>query len=158
MSTISEPVLDLGLSTNLLHEVLVRISVRGDRLHAYPKRYRDVILYHVARENERRASPVKPRQILFVVDGIPEHRTVTLIPRPGAGEHDEPRRPRVELEHLKVAKHFQGLDAQVFASGPPTIGPADDGELLWTYDIVLTDEHGEELDRIDPPVIIKEEP
>jgi hypothetical protein len=138
---------------DLLHVTVVRVSVRRLRLHAYPLRRGEVVLYHVSPHNALRASPVKPHQILFVVDGVPANHTVLLR----ASKHNV-----VELANLgshALPKAFTGTAPTAFLSGKPDRGPGRLPELVWEYDVLLRDDHTDAVvDLIDPPVIIKEDP
>jgi hypothetical protein len=150
MSVIDEVVLSSPVLNRLLHATLVRVSVRDLRLHAYPKRHGEVVLYHVAEEHQAVASPVKPHRIVFVVDMVPAGHTLSLVP----SAHNP-----VTLSNLEVPRDFSGAATQLFDSGVPDHGPGKGQQLEWEYDIVLReDATGRVVDRIDPPVIIKEDP
>lgn len=149
MSIIDEAALHAIPGLDLLHSTLVRVSVRDLRLRAYPMRHGEVVIHHVAPEHVPLASPVKPHQILFVIDAIPAGHSVTLLP----SEHNV-----VHLSGLDGPRSFHGPGVTLFESGVPDRGPGHHHELVWEYDIELRDAHGGLVDRIDPPVIIKEDP
>jgi hypothetical protein len=133
----------------LLNQVLVQVTVRNGRLHAYPQRTRDIVVFHEdPSDPQRRPSPVKPREIRWLVHGLAENERIEFVPVAGQTQ---------QLANMSGTMCREGPGVHTLTSGAPRTGPGHGREDLWEYDLVLYRDD-KEVDRIDPTIIIKEDP
>jgi hypothetical protein len=146
-------------ATELKNQTQIQISVQGRTLSVYPQRAHDVAIYHVTEERRSEASPSKPHKVRWVVDGLRENQELAIETNPNQAfrlERGETSRdlPTGLLEMMRC----KGPGAHTEVSGLPSHpGPGHGLEQSWKYDIVLY-EDGREVTRLDPVVIIKEDP
>jgi hypothetical protein len=60
----------------VLNQSLVSIVVGGNAIQVYPQRNGDTVIYHVWDPGQ--ASPVKPREVRWVVDGLGPGQTLRI--------------------------------------------------------------------------------
>ena len=132
-----------GHKTNGLdNQAFVQIAVRGKKLHLYPQRGTDTVIF--ARGNSSANWPARPREVRWVVTGLDSGQTVRI-------------EARTELGLLEADVYEISFDANTVTSGPASHGAGGQRELRWKYDLILLQD-GTEQDRIDPIIIIKDDP
>lgn len=132
--------------TGFENQVLVHIRVEKEKLFLYPKRATDTVLYHKSDKNPGKPDPAKPHEVRWIVSGLQDNQEVRIeVPNGGSvfGQTEFP-----------IPGGYNSIRSGEAKDGPS--GPAT--ELMLKYDIVLENKGGGELDRIDPIIIIKDDP
>jgi len=131
----------------ILNQALVQIVIKGNKLHVYPQRGTDTLIYYVSPENRRGGNhaPAKPWETRWVVDGLKEGQRIVIAPK-------APGEDVLESEYVIVWP-----DNSV-RSGEPTRSPGGKPlELHWKYNIFLYQDT-KLLDQLDPEVVVKDDP
>jgi hypothetical protein len=127
----------------LSHQVLVQIEIARGKIHCYPQRACDTVVYKPRRGVR---APARPLEVRWVVTGLRDGQYVRIVPKERGSGIFRPGGFQV------------GPDANTITSGPPRHGTGPGHCFLWRYAIVLHGERGRVLDRLDPGIIIKDYP
>jgi hypothetical protein len=130
----------------LSNQVLVQIEIARGKLHCYPQRASDTLIYK--RKQARVPVHGRPLEVRWVVTGLQDGQVVRILPKD--------RGP----ETFARQSSFQiGPDSNTLTSGQPRHGAGRGHCFTWRYGIVLlAGERGKVLDRLDPGIIIKDYP
>jgi hypothetical protein len=124
------------------NQVLVHVQVANGKLHVYPKRATDTVVYHVT--DPEKADPAKPHEVRWIVSGLQSNQEVRI-------------EAKSQLDAFSEVNFKVPGGCNSNRTGVPRKPAGDNKELWWKYDLVLSG-GGVELDRIDPTVIIKDDP
>lgn len=139
----------------------VHIAVRklesGEyELHVYPMRSGDTMIFHALKLEDE--APEKPRQVRWVVSGLVGGQKIRIEPKQKNTGYLPLERYEIEYPNNSVR------------SGEAQRHPENHVELTWAYNVILleqvlapasapqADVVEKELARVDPRVIIKDEP
>lgn len=128
---------------DIQNQTLVQIAIRKRKIHLYPQRASDAVVYHKAPTEQ--ASPVKPEQVRWVVGNLAPNQQLRIEAKPSE-------------EDIFAARTFVITgDCNTILSGEPRRSAGYGRELRWNYSITLV-EDGRPVDTIDPTIIIKDDP
>jgi hypothetical protein len=130
----------------LSHQVLVQIEIARGRIHCYPHRACETVVYKPRRA--RMPAPARPLEVRWVVTGLRDAQVILIVPK-----------ARTDRTFAR-GKPFQiGPGTNTITSGHPSHGAGPGHCYLWRYDILLYSRvGGRVLARLDPGVIIKDYP
>jgi len=129
----------------LSNQVLVQIEIERGRIHCYPQRASDTVIYK--RKHTRLPVHGRPLEVRWVVTGLKVGQYVRLVPK----DHGKPT--------FTGQASFQiGPGTNTLTSGHPLHGAGPGHCFTWRYGIVLHGGGGKVLDRLDPGIIIKDYP
>ena len=130
----------------LSNQVLVQIEITRGKIHCYPQRASDTLIYK--RTKARVPLHGRPLEVRWVVTGLQAGQFVRIQPK-DRGPKTFARKSPFQI----------GPDSNTLTSGHPRHGAGPGRCFTWRYDIVLyAGERGKELDRLDPGIIIKDYP
>jgi hypothetical protein len=130
----------------LSNQVLVQVEIERGRIHCYPQRASDTLIY----KRTRGRVPVhgRPLEVRWVVTGLRDGQFVRLVPK------DRGRKTFARQSSFQI-----GPGSNTLTSGHPLHGAGPGHCFTWRYSIVLSaGERGKVLDRLDPGIIIKDYP
>jgi len=130
----------------LSNQVLVQIEIARGKIHCYPRRESDTLIY----KRKKADVPVhgKPLEVRWVVTGLRDGQFIKILPKD--------RKPET---FARQSSFRIGPDSNTLTSGYPRHGAGPGHCFTWRYDIVLfAGERGKELARLDPGIIIKDHP
>ncbi len=128
----------------LSHQILVQIEIERGRIHCYPQRAFDAIIYRPRRGTR---APARPLEVRWVVTGLREDQFIRIVPK-----------QRGDRTFARGA--FQvGPRTNTVTSGAPRHGAGPGHCFLWRYGIFLHRGAGKRpLAHLDPGIIIKDYP
>ena len=128
----------------LSHQVLVQIEIARGRIHCFPQRACDTVIFRPGRAGV--AAPARPLEVRWVVTGLRAGQQVRIVPKDRGSRTFARGGFRI------------GPGSNTITSGRPRHGTGPGHCFLWRYGIVLHGERGRVLDEIDPGIIIKDYP
>jgi hypothetical protein len=135
--------------TGLSNQALVHIEIVGGRINCFPQRAGDTIIFNCW--DPKTPPQARPREVRWVVTGLQPGQFVRIEPKDDAsgGLFHEP--PVLVVQH--------GFNT--VTSGCALMRAGAGRNLTFAYNVVLyesTDGKPQELDRLDPVIIIKDYP
>ena len=130
-------------------KVTVHPPVHGGRwaLSYFPRRSGDTKIYFTPDGEER--TPNRPREVTWEVIGLQAGQTLEIHPK-----STSTRKHRLAGHPFKITP-TTGSGRSGEAVAGPGQRPREDG---WAYDVILKHASGLELARLDPDIIIIEDP
>ena len=134
---------EIGNAT-VVHIGIREKPVNGHILTLYPQRNGDALIFHTEPNHSR--APEKPREVRWVVHGLAEGESI-VIEAKTSGSGTMPQ------DSYTITHPCRSI-----RSGESLRHPAPALELPWPYDVILRNAAGEERDRLDPVIVIKNDP
>jgi hypothetical protein len=140
----------LAETTNpaLSNQILVQIEIVGGKIHCYPRRADETLIYYC---HDKNVPPEgRPCEVRWVVTGLQRDQYIQIEPKDPVGKAMfDPQPP------FKVEFGFNSI-----RSGPPQQRAGKGKSLRWSYKITLYDPNAlpPVLGWLDPDIIIKDWP
>jgi hypothetical protein len=132
----------------LSNQALVQVEIVNGKIHLYPQRSGETMVYNAW--DPPNCSPAKPHEVRWVVKGLQQGQFLRIEPK-NPGDQTFGDAPKFD-----VPPGFNSI-----TSGPPALRAGPGASLVWAYSIVLCEKVAgkvQELSRLDPDVVIKDDP
>ncbi len=130
------------------NQVLVQVAIVNNEIRCFPKRSGEVLIFNAW--DPARACPSRPREVRWIVQGLQPGQFLRVEPKDGSSQmFGTPAALDIPYGFNTISSGI----AQLRVGGP--------GSLKWDYSLVLMEQDSgkpRELARLDPDVVIKDDP